>query len=128
MATRTLVPESLDSDISVETATDLSAKQYLFVKIDTNERLVLSGSGDSSTGILQDTPLGTSTVPVAAKVRVLGASKLILGGTVSAGDFLKPDSSGKGVAISGGDQASAKALSDGVSGDKIAVLIVHCKQ
>lgn len=52
---------------------------------------------------------------------------LELGGTVSAGDELKSDTNGKGVALagSGSENIGAIALQDGVSGTKIKVRMIR---
>lgn len=123
MADRTLVPEFLDTDLSIETASDLSARQYTFVKVDSNEQVVVAGAGDKPLGILQNAPDGSST-PDTAIVRPLGLSKLRAGGSITAQAYLKSDSNGKGVATtSNGDEYGAHAITSGDSGDLIGVVV-----
>ena len=112
-------------DITCEVATDLSAKQYCAVKINTSEQAVISGAHEKSVGILQDAPNGSSKV-TAGTVRVGGVSLVKLGGSVAAMDFLTPDSSGYLVkAATAGYDFVAKALSSGDSGDLIAAIVCH---
>lgn len=68
----------------------------------------------------------TSGRPVS--VLGVGATALLeLGGTVSAGDFIKSDSSGKGVkaslTLSSHQSVGARALDNGFSGEKIEVRV-----
>lgn len=112
-------------DINVETASDLSALQYCAMQIDTSEQAVKAGNHAKGVGILQNKPNGSSRVDV-AQIRVAGVSKVLLGGTVAAGDFLTPDSNGAFVkAATAGYDYLAKALTSGDSGDKIAAIVCH---
>lgn len=117
------VPEFAGQDINLKTATDISAKQYYFVK-NSSGNVVAAGAGEQGLGIMQNAPVGTSARAAIAQVRTVGMSKLKLGGTVSAGQYIKADTNGAGVAAtSDHDIYLAKALSDGVSGDLIAVVL-----
>ncbi len=120
---QTLVKNMLGTDYAFPTAVDLSARQFTFVNLDTNELVVGSSTGEAAAGILQDNPNG-SVKPSQASVRIMGASKLKLGGTVTPGQLVKSDSSGFGVAATvDHDRACARAISGGVSGDLILVVI-----
>ena len=54
-----------------------------------------------------------------------GGGKVKISGTVSIGDFLKPDADGWGVPAVATDMASAMAVEAGVAGDVIAVEVEH---
>lgn len=124
---QTLVQEQLGNDYSYPCETDLSARQYTYVKL-TSNKVVAAGAGDAPVGILQNAPNGSSTAPATAVVRLFGASKLKLGGTVAQGNFLKSDANGKGVAVAAQhDQYGSEAKSSGVSGDLILVVLVRGK-
>ena len=112
-----------------------------FVKLDpSNTGYVLqAGSGDTVYGISQpatrrialdsyDSNLcGIQGDPA---INIYGPNSdtgvlLTLGGTVSNGDFLKPDSSGNGITASTNkDKYGARALSSGVAGDLIPVEVI----
>ncbi len=123
MSTFTLVPEQSDSDMTLPCATDISTKIYLFMKV-VSDLIVTAGAGEATVGILQNTPVGSTSRHAGAAVRTSGNSKLKLGGTVTANAFLKSDASGQGVVASTGDKYGAQAISAGVSGDLIAVRVI----
>jgi len=126
MADITAVPDTSEFDISLPTITDLSAKQYHFVKIDTNEQVVICGANDKNAGILQNAPLGTSTSKKIAIVRTGGLSKLKIAETVAFGKFLTPTADGDGeVCDAAGEEYGAKALTSGEDNDLIAVIVCH---
>jgi hypothetical protein len=97
---------------------DLSAKQFRFMKMSGDATVTVTAAiTDKLMGVLQDTP--TSGQP--ANVAAFGASKLLLGGTVVAGDLVGTDNAGKGVAIVAGTDTTqyvgGRCLVGGVSGD-----------
>lgn len=120
---------NIGADVTVDAGADLSAKQYYFVKADGT----LCGAGGKALGILQNSPKSGR----AAGIRVFGGSKLVLGGTVAVGDYIASDASGKGVKATvasvlagtpeplAGDHVIAIALDAGVSGDTVAVMLIH---
>lgn len=71
--------------------------------------------------------VSTLAAPSGSPIDVYGAGEecsLELGGTVLAGDFLKPTTGGKGItATVGTDKIGAQALQAGVSGDIIRVVV-----
>ena len=88
-------------------------KQYRFVKV-TDEVVV---------GVLQNKPQVTGQ---AATVAIRGVSKVIAGGTVAAGDAVKVDSEGRGVAATLPADASlvvGVAFTGGAVGEVISVLL-----
>jgi hypothetical protein len=117
------------------TITDLSAKQFYAVKIDTSNALTVaavSAVTDRPFGILQDNPLGASTARVAANVAIQGVCKAIAGtGGWTRGDRLGVDSGGALVtiteAIATNDNAYtiAMAIDSASSGDIARVLLFN---
>jgi len=81
--------------------------------------IALSGAGAAILGILQNNPF----LGEAAEVMVAGVSKARLSGTVAEGALLMCDTAGKLLVATSGNQAIAKALSSGVSGDVCPVLL-----
>jgi len=87
--------EALGNDQTFKTDTDLSAKQYFLVKMDTNEdTTVICGDHGAAIGVLQNNPpTGTAAVVRCAKgvkTRVIGAT-----GGITVGDILESDASGR---------------------------------
>lgn len=124
---QTLVQEQIGNDYGYPCESDLSALQYTYVKLSSN-KVVAAGAGDAPLGILQNAPNGSSSAPRTAVVRLFGASKLKIAGTVAQDNFLKSDSAGKGVPVTAQhDQYGSVAKSSGVSGDTILVVIARGK-
>ena len=77
--------------ITLEAGADLSSDQYKLVKLSAANTIVLcSNATDAPVGVLQNKPASGQ----AATVCISGASKLLAGGTISAGDFVGTDASG----------------------------------
>ena len=91
----TLAPETSEFDISLPVATDLSAAQYLFVKL-SSAKLVLSGADETAVGVLQNKPNGTTAVNAVGVVRTGGLTKLKVGTAWVSGDPISSDASGLG--------------------------------
>lgn len=126
MADHTLAPETTWGDLTFQCETDLSAKQYHFVKLDSSEKVVAAGANDKTLGILQNVPNGSSTAPAMAVVRVLGFSKLKLAETVAFGNFLTPTSTATGeVCDAAGEEFGARALTSGEASDLALVELCH---
>jgi hypothetical protein len=84
---------------------------------------VCSAATDKSVGIMQSVPAAAEDICEVALPG--GGAKGLLGGTVSFGDLLAPDSNGKLVATTTpGDRYIAMAMEDGVVNDMIAVEVV----
>ena len=84
---------------------DLSAKQYHFVKIDngTGKAVAVNGATDRPFGVLQNNP----TADQEAEILVVGGTKIVAGGTASAGQPLFPSASGNAVTLAFGSTGSA---------------------
>lgn len=122
---------------SLITAADLSAKQFYFCKVDSSGYAALcSAAGEEADGVIYDNG-GTSGRVVS--VAVGGIVQVICGGTITAGNKVTTNSSGKAVAATAaytdtsdggsatdpliGSYVFGKALASGVSGDIIPVLV-----
>ena len=111
-------------DITIVTgAASLATAQYHFVTLDANGKAVIGSTGGMTIGILQNTP----AVGEAARVRVLGTSKLVMSTTINEGDLLK-SAAGAGVIVAAAkDFIGAIALEASLApSDIIEVLIIHC--
>ena len=103
---------------SLETAADLSASKYRAVKVDTNGKAAaFAAVTDNPIGVLQDAPAAASR---AAEIMANGITLCEAGGTVTAGDAIMFDASGKGVTCTPGTDTTkyqvGKALSGAASG------------
>lgn len=80
--------------------TDLSAKQYHFVDMDTNGDIVaVSTAGGKVLGVLQNNPDGSATQDKLATVAVAGISMVKAGGVINPGVWVKSDHTGKAVEL-----------------------------
>ena len=110
--------------ITLVAAADLSAKQYYFVKLDSDGKAALcSGATDKPIGILQNAP----TSGTEAEVVIVGGSKVVAGGTLDEGNSVGTDANGKAVALTQGTDTTkyvvGQALSAGVSNNIVTVVI-----
>lgn len=112
--------------------TDLStAGQFCFVKMSANMTVALATDDTVAIGVLQNntatSPVASSTVPQAVEVAGVGSvTKLKLGGTVTYGQKLTPNSDGTGSALAvseADDPVCAIALEGGSSGNYIAAYL-----
>lgn len=102
--------------ISLIAAADLSAKQYYAIKVDTDGKAALAGAG-LGIGILQDEPVSGAI----GQVAVSGISPAIAGGTVTAGDRVTANASGKLVTATAGktDTSDVGAAADPLIGSNV---------
>ena len=96
--------ESLTS-ITIPAGSDLSAKQYYFVKADTDGKAALAGADDQALGILQNDP----TAGQAATIAVGGVSKVVASAAINAGARVSATAAGKAVTT------TASTVSDGTA-------------
>jgi hypothetical protein len=123
--------EVLGPDISLPASGDLSANQYLFVKLNSSGQVVLAGAGDLVIGVQQNKPAAAGR---AATVRTAHVTKCIAGATIAAGAAVECDANGKaktavqgtvsGANVVGGNVAGI-ALKAAVSGDVFPLLVIR---
>jgi len=90
--------ENLGIDLSFKTDTDLSAKQYYLVKSDTDaDTVVISTAHAAAIGVLQNDP--TSGVEAQVRCRSGVKTKVIAGASITVGQTLESDSTGRAVAF-----------------------------
>jgi hypothetical protein len=100
-------------------AADLSSSQYLAVKIDSDGKAALAGAGENAVGILQTNP----KAGFAGQVMALGQSYAVYGASVTAGNNLSADASGKLVPTAGTAAVLAVAMESG-SADEVHTVIL----
>lgn len=105
--------------ISVEAGQDLSAKQYFFMTVASDGQMDPTGDGLIGHGILQDKPTAAG---VSALLAIGGVSKVVAGGTCTAGSYGAADTNGKAVNAVSGDFALCVFL----DGTTVANDIVRC--
>lgn len=100
----------------------LQSSQFCFVKLGASKRAdICAVSGEIHVGILQNNPKSGED----AVVRMLGKSKILLGGSCSAGAAICTDHNGAGLActLGSGDYTLAMMAESGVAGDKAICLV-----
>jgi Uncharacterized conserved protein (DUF2190) len=103
---------------------DLSAKQFFFIKVSTTAGNVdlNTTSGGPCIGVLQNKP----TAGLEAEVNTAGVSKVVAGAAVTMGDLIMSDGAGKAITyVAGGSNAClGQALeAAGGAGTIIAVVL-----
>lgn len=100
---------------------DLSAKQFYIVKLDSSGHVILSAlATDAFIGVLENAPKsGVTTDEVSVVLRsAQGTSKVIAGGTITAGAWITSDTAGKAVVTTTNkDQLLGMALVAAATGD-----------
>ena len=110
-------------DITFLAGEALTTKQFYFVKLDANGDVVACGHNEVSIGILQNAPANDK----AARVRLLGTSKLVMGEACDEEQALTSTATGVGEVVDAADEyAGAIALEASLAVDQvIEVLITH---
>ena len=108
-------------DLTFKAGAALTDNQYHFVKLGAGGVVSCGVAKELSTGILQNTPADTK----AARVRLLGTSKLVMGGACSENALLTTDTSGHGVlAAAEKDYVGAIALEASGGADEIIEVLI----
>ncbi len=104
-------------------AEDLSAKQYYFVKLSTDDKHVaLCGANERAIGVLMNAPESGQ----GAEVALIGGGALLkINETVTIGKLLTSTSGGLGeVSDAAGEWSAALALEGGSANDVISVMVI----
>lgn len=117
MATETAV----QSVGTLQAGGDLSGKQFCYAKFSADNTLVAAAAAtDKIVGVIQNKPLAGEAVDLA----ILGKCKILLGGTVAAGDYLTSDANGNAIKATSADAVTfGQACEAGVAADLIGLLI-----
>lgn len=109
-------------DITCTASGDLSSYQYRLVKLYADNNVTLCSSAtDPILGVLQNKPKDGQ----AARVRVMGISRVVAGGAVTHGDKLGYGTGAAGVAVTADKAVYIGIVTDGVgSGETISALIM----
>lgn len=98
---------------------DLSSAQYKFVKQASTGRVsACSVAGENAFGVLQNDP---SAIDQEASIAIGGVTKVIAGGSVSIGDLVETDTSGRAVGASSG-VVLGEAVSAGSTGSVMSIV------
>jgi hypothetical protein len=108
--------------LTVESSGDLSSDQYKYVELDGSAQAQVVGTqGNVALGILENKP---SSQGEAATVRFNGTGKVIAGESITAGDEVASDASGKAItADTSTDKIQGQAITDADSGDVFKVTV-----
>lgn len=89
----------------------------------------VTAATDTVIGVAQQRVLVADINKQVVDVRLNGISKVVAGGTVAFGDYVRPDTAGKATATTtAGQKAFGIALTGGVTGDVIDVLLTPAGQ
>lgn len=113
---------------------DIAVSVFVNILANTDFQVEVCDAGDVAIGVSDYAPQdpvlpGGSLGPAATTgnpVRVFGLGEtceVLAGGTIQAGQYLKPDANGKAVACSSADKFSAIARSGGASGELVKVIL-----
>jgi hypothetical protein len=116
--------------VSLVAAADLSAKQYHFVKLDSDGKAAaIAAVTDRAIGILQNDPLSGQE----AEVLVVGGSKLVAGGAITEGAIVGTSAAGAGSALTAlqGTAATtpfvfATSLTEVSAANELTTVVVNC--
>lgn len=100
--------------VTLLAAGDLSTKQFCHVKMSADRTVTTAGNGQEAAGILQDKP---SAAGRAAEVAYGGVSKVLLGGTVTAGQYISADAAGAAVVPATGERITGLCTLGGAAGE-----------
>lgn len=107
-------------------ASDLSAKQFFFVKFTGDQQVDLCAAvTDVPCGILQNKPTSGRT----AEVLRIGISKVVAGGTLAAGDLVGTDGAGKAVKYTPGTDTTkyvAGSAEEAGAAAEISTVCINC--
>lgn len=93
--------ENLGKVINIPAASDLSASQYHFVKLDSSAKLALSAEGEDAIGVLQDDPAAADRG--GAVMVGVGITKVVAGAATHAGFPVASDGTGRAIDSDTGD-------------------------
>lgn len=100
--------------VSIPASADLSAAQFRFVLTNSSGQIaVVASAGGDADGVLDDKPAAAGRP---GSVQIFGIAKVVLGGTVTAGDKVQSDAAGAAITAASGDHVLGRALVGGASG------------
>lgn len=96
--------------ITAPVSQSFASLQFTFVQINSSGQLVPpTGAGVLCDGVIQDDNPDTVS-PVASEVGIAGISKVVSGASVSEGDLVMTDSSGRAVTVTSSNHILGRAL------------------
>jgi hypothetical protein len=105
----------------VPVGSDLSARQFQFVSVNSSGQLAVTADAAAADGILLDNHADAAGKP--GSMAIAGVCRVAAGGTITAGDYLDV-TSGKAVTHASG-KIVGKALVSAVSGDIFTALFLR---
>jgi hypothetical protein len=107
--------------VTFEAGQDLSAKQYHFVTIASDGQVDPTGDGLQAHGVLQNDPPAAGR---AANVGISGITKVVAGGTCTAGSNVSADTNGRAVNTVSGDFALGVACESATTDGQIISILL----
>lgn len=107
--------------VTVPASADLSASQYLFAFIDSNGNAAIRVTqGADVVGVLQNKPAALGRP---AQIGYAGITKVVAGGTVTAGGKAMSDGAGKAVTATSTNREVGTFKTSGVAGDLVELFL-----
>jgi len=114
--------EALPHDFSFLAGADLTAAQYMFVKLNAAGAVILAAAiTDNVIGVLQNNP----KIATGAVVRLYGVSKVILNATLAIGVVVSTDANGKAIAAASTSVEVGTLLTGGNASEQGSILLQH---
>ena len=113
--------ENLGKVISLPVAADYSASQWRFMRINSSSQAVRAGDGEDADGVLQNDPAAAGR---AGNIALGGLTKVEGGGTVTAGNYVSSDASGRAVNTVSGDYILGRSLTTATTAGEIISIIL----
>lgn len=110
--------ENVGGLMTVVASADLSTKQYLAIKLDSNGQAAVAGAGDACIGILYDKPNAQGVVGAVHPLNGRKA-KAVSGAAITKGNLLMSNASGKLVLATTGLYAVGVAVDSASGADEI---------
>lgn len=101
---------------AVTASSDLSTKQYLFVKIDGEKTVGVAGAGEAVDGVLQNKPISGQAATVWGPGSL---SKVYSSAAIAAGAFVTPTAAGKAVTAASGNYIAGRVLEAATAADQL---------
>jgi hypothetical protein len=121
----TMIPTSPFESASFSTQTDLSDSLFHTAKLSSGLIILGNSKGGPVEGIIQEKVKASATDERTVQVAISGICRAECGASVSEGDYLIDDGSGRLIPDDGANQfVVARALADGDAGDYISVRLI----
>lgn len=114
-----MATQNLGVVVPIEAAADLSASQFHFMTIDSSSQIDETAAGLAADGVLQDKPAAAGRGSALALPGCF--TKIKLGATLTAGDEVASDSTGRAVSTSSNDRILGRIKEGGAINELVTL-------